>query len=307
MASQEKDGGPDGAFKVPEALPLAAARLPPTCGVAEAGGALEASIFGIDGVDGPLWMDFRLEGKQGLLDFADKAKAYGASLAAVAKGGKESRSQALALAKCGLSVKLVSLKKVGRALPSSIPLPDARWAAVLAWCLQFQAGRIDDGLRGRLVELAARFRKCWALYESATKSYLARASRSGADMRDIVSKDMGEIGKSVMDMKEKGLSDDEVFRRVPATATEDEGSALKAMDVAIYMATAPGEDEALAKMRDESNRWYDAYAEAHDQMLELLIERGQAGSLALLSQCAGIWKPKGLALLCELGSFFSDL
>ena len=313
MASQENDGGPDGALREnaappgPEAGPDAQPALPPTCGAAEAGGFLEASIFRIEDLAPSFVKDFRLKGKKDLQAFAEEAKACGATLVAVAKGGKDFMGQAGALAKCGLSVKLVSLKKVGRVLPSGIPFPDARWAAVLAWCLQSQAGRIDERLRGRLAELAARFRKCEALSKSAIHAYLTLAAQSGADMDDIFGKDMGEVGKFALDGKEKGLSGKEVMRRFP-TITEDEGAAaLDALDEAIFMAAAPGEDEAIAKVRDENNRWSDALVEAHDQMLELLIERGQTVSLALLAQFAGILEPESLPLLAELGSFFSDL
>ena len=248
-----------------------------------------------------------MKGKKDLLAFAEEAKAAGASLVAVAKGSKESRAQAQALAKCGLSVKLVNLKRVGRVLPSGIPLTDAQWAAVLAWCLQSQAGRIDEGLRGQLKELAGRFRKCFALHESASMAYFGKAIQSGADLKEIVGKSMGEIGKSILDIDEKGLGDGEALRRLE-TSTEDEGwAAVEAMDEAIFLAADPSADKAIAKMRGENYRWTDAAVKAHNEMKELLLECGQAGSPALLNNVAGISKIESLPLLAELDSFFSDL
>ena len=313
MASQENDGGPDGALREnaappgPEAGPDSQPALPPTCGAAEAGGFLEASIFRIEDLAPSFVKDFRLKGKKDLQAFAEEAKACGATLVAVAKGGKDFMGQAGALAKCGLSVKLVSLKKVGRALPSSIPLPDAQWAAILAWCLQSQAGRIEEGIMGQLAELAAHYRKCEAFRKSAGMAYLTRARQSGADFREIVGKGMGEIGMSILEGAKNGLSEDEMIRRVKTFAKDEIQAGTEAMDQAIFMAAAPGADEAIAKLWDERRRWIDASEKASDQIEALLIERGQAANMALLSHFAGISGSDSLALLAELSSFFSDI
>ena len=329
MAEMENGGGPVGAFRGPSPAPAACAQpgpealpshealpgpkaqpalpLPSTCGVAEAGGFIEASIFKMEGQEGIFGKVFRLKGKMDFQAFAYGAKYHGASLVAVAKGSKELRGQAQALAKRGLPVKLVNLKKVGRVLSSSIPLRDAHWAAILAWCLQSQAGRIEEGRRGQLVELAARLRKVRALHESAANAYFALAFQSGADVTEIAGKGMGELGKSILDGAEKGLSGEEMARRLPAIADDEGAAVMDALDEAIFMASAPGEDEAFNKVRDENHRWIDATVDTYNQMLELLIECGQAKSQALLIKVAGISDFDSLPLLAELGSFFSDV
>ena len=282
--------------------------FPLVCGVVEQGGRMEASACKIEDRQHRLVDVPSFGGRKGFSDLAAWLKGEGCALAAVARAGDAWRELACALDRRGLDVKLVNVKKAGKAFKPSLGSSEAQWLATLGLCHLSLSLLGDPKLLRTLGELAADSRKYNALYESSVRSMLSFLRAHKVDTEAAVAEMFGKDGKSLFEERRRGASIQDLKGRLRAASDVIDGRSFSEREADVFWGVSPpGADDEVLRRSQEGDRFLAASLEAKHQIAKILVNRGQLVPLVSLTSVAGIGMDEAPIFMAELGSFFSDL